>query len=447
MLRRSTPTPGQMGANFWRLFAASAATNLGDGVRMLAYPWLATAITRDPLKLSLVTVATSLPWLLFSLPAGALVDRSDRRRLVVFVNLAHAVVAVLIAALVVVTDLPAGGADWQLVVLAGAVLALGCGEVVRDTATQALVPAVVSTDRLEQATGRLLSIERLTNEFVGAPLAGVLLAAAVTLPFLADAALVVAAALLVAGMPGTFRAEFQSPASDPAGGRTSVVEGLRWLWRQRVLRDIAIVAGLVSLANRLAFATFVYFSQEILGLGAAGYGLLGTSFAAGAVVGGMLASRARTAVGPGGITIAALAWGGVATALVGLVSQVVIVWIAMFTMSLLTMVWNVTARSLRLRVTPDRLQGRVASSVRFITWGVGPIGLLVGSALVRIVEFGAERETALRAPLLIGAAAHVPVVLVAVRRLNNRVLLAAEHNGVRTEEPGAGTPFGTGGEP
>lgn len=422
-----------MGPNFWKLFAATAATNLGDGVRTLAYPWLASAITRDPLKLSLVTVATSLPWLLFSLPAGALVDRSDRRRLVVVVNVAHGLVAVTIAALVIAAHLPARGADWQLVVLAAAVLVLGCGEVVRDTAAQALVPGVVGSANLERANARLFSVERVANEFVGAPIAGVLLAAAVALPFAADAALVGAAAIVVASMAGTFRAESLSSGDDDGGiGRAPVIEGLRWLWKQPVLRDVAIVTGLVSLVNRFAFATFVYFAQDILGLGPTGFGLLGSSFATGAVAGGLLAGYARTALGPGGITIAALACAGVAMAAVGLVSDVMIVWIAMFTMSLMTMVWNITARSLRLRVTPDRLQGRVTGATRFISWGAGPIGLFAGSALVSAVESGADRETALRAPLLLGAALHIPLLLLAARRLSNGVQLAAERDGAGT---------------
>src|SRR5918995_3684115 len=86
-----------LGPSYRKLFAASTVSNLGDGISIIAYPWLASAITRSPLLIALVAVAQRLPWLLFSLPAGVITDRGDRRRLMVGANPGRAVLTGVVA--------------------------------------------------------------------------------------------------------------------------------------------------------------------------------------------------------------------------------------------------------------------------------------------------------------------------------------------------------------
>src|SRR5262245_34049056 len=132
----------RLGRNYQRLFGASTISNLGDGVALIAYPWLASAITRNPLLIALVVVMQRLPWLLFSLPAGVLTDRHDRRRLMITANVGRAAVTLFVALAVAFGGGALPGPDQLETVTATdtalylcvllATLLLGIGEVLYD---------------------------------------------------------------------------------------------------------------------------------------------------------------------------------------------------------------------------------------------------------------------------------------------------------------------------
>ncbi|MGR3812464.1 MAG: MFS transporter, partial [Cognatishimia activa] len=178
--------------NYRLLFTAGALTNLGDGLVALALPWLATLLTRDPIAIAAVAAAGRIPWLLFSLPAGVIADRTDRRKLIARADLLRAFIvgAILILAL----SNPGPGAIW---VLAGLALLLGSAEVLRDNAAQTILPDIVAPKDLEAANGQLWSAEQLTGQFIGPPLAGLLIATGIAVPFGLDLAVLVLAAGLV----------------------------------------------------------------------------------------------------------------------------------------------------------------------------------------------------------------------------------------------------------
>jgi len=200
----------RLGANYYKLMAASTISNLGDGIGVIAYPWLASAVTRNPILIAAVAAAQRLPWLLFTLPAGVITDRNDRRRLMVGSNVVRAILTVGVAATVMLRQdsLPspeeaaAGevvGTDVGLyLVIIAATMLLGMAEVLYDNSAQTFMPAIVSQPNLEKANGRLWSVEMVANQFLGPPLAGVLLLVAFSLPFYIDAAtFAVSAALMV----------------------------------------------------------------------------------------------------------------------------------------------------------------------------------------------------------------------------------------------------------
>ena len=172
-----------------------------------------------------------------------------------------------------------------------------------DNASQTILPSIVeSKDQLPRANGRLFAAETVTNQFVGPPLGGLLVAAAAAAPFWLDAASFLAAAVLVASIPGRFRApQSATPESAPKPTmRSEIAEGVRWLWRNRLLRDLAILLSLMNMWAMAGLAVMVLFAQEILGLGDVGFGLLMISPAIGSVLGGLLTSRfaARFGAGP-----------------------------------------------------------------------------------------------------------------------------------------------------
>jgi hypothetical protein len=224
-----------LGAEYRKLWAASAVSNLGDGITLVAGPLLAASLTRDPALVAGLTVAQRLPWLLFSLLSGALVDRFDRRRLMAAVDLFRTVVVGVLGVAVV-----SGWASLPLTYVA--FFLLGTAETRFANASIAIMPAVVPKERLERANGRLFAAELSANQFAGPPVGGALFAVAAALPFLVDAGTFAASAALLLALRGRFRV---APAEGPAGTTIAaeIAEGLAWLLRHRLLLVLAIMLG------------------------------------------------------------------------------------------------------------------------------------------------------------------------------------------------------------
>jgi MFS family permease len=425
----STP----LGSNYRRLWSASAVSNLGDGVATVAFPWLASAVTRDPVQIALIAVAVRLPWLLFSLPAGVVTDRVDRRRLVAWMDLLRFAVTAAVAVVVMLgssllatpEEVAAGTAQtpdpaWPfLLAIYGGALLVGLAEVFRDNAAQTLMPAIVEQDQLERANGRLWGAEMVMNSFVGPPVGGLLIAVAFALPFGVNAATFAAAAIIVWSLRGDFRPSGAAVDRRPSW-RSELMEGVRWLWQHRLLRTMALILGVMNAAFSAALAVYVLFVQEILGLSAASFGALLTAGALGGVVGSLAAARVSRRIGPGASLYTSLLGGGIALAVTGLTSAAMVVWVAFVVFSFLAVLWNVITVSLRQTIIPDRLLGRVNSVYRFLAWGMMPVGALLGGVVVTVTEALVGREVALRMPFLLAATAYVALFVVALPRLSTR---------------------------
>ncbi|HSR15523.1 MAG TPA: MFS transporter, partial [Gemmatimonadales bacterium] len=207
----------RLGSSYRRLWIASVISNLGDGVGVIAYPWLASAVTRNPLLIALIAVAQRLPWLLFTLPAGVITDRVDRRKIIVGSDVVRAglTFAVALAVLGNETRLPApadlasgGEVATNLTVYAVLVVAallIGMAEVLRDNAAQTFLPALVAPEQLERANGGLWGAEMVANSFAGPPLGSLLLGVGFALPFFFDAGTFAVAAGLVFLITGQFK--------------------------------------------------------------------------------------------------------------------------------------------------------------------------------------------------------------------------------------------------
>ncbi len=428
-----------LGPNYRKLFAASTISNLGDGVGIIAYPWLASAVTRNPVLIATVSVVRFLPWLLFTLPAGVITDRFDRRVLMVGANTVRTVLTVFVALAVLWqgTGLPspddvAGEAVvpddmllYLIVVLAS--LLLGMAEVLYDNSAQTFVPRIVETPELEKANGRLYAAETIANQFLGPPLGSFLLAAGFAAPFFLDAGTFAASALLILLIvPGPPRQPVVAPpARQP--WRQELREGFRWLWHHDLLRTLAIVLGLMNGLGNLALSAFVLFAQEVLDTTTTEFAILSMGGAIGGVVGGWTASSVSRRLGSGtalGVTLGA---GAVIPLAIGLSSSWLVVFV-LFTLEALTAVlWNVITVSLRQTIIPDHLLGRVNSVYRFFGWGMIPIGAAAGGVVVAIVDTFASREVALRAPWFVTATGGVLVFAYAKPRLTTAKIDAARH--------------------
>jgi MFS family permease len=365
-----------LGSRFWRLFTASAVTNIGDGIGRICFPLLAVTLTREPILIAGVSAAFFLPWLLFALASGVLVDRVDRRRAMVVANVVRAVLVGGFGLAVA-----AGAASIWL--MYGVAFALGAAETVADSAANAMLPAVVRRDQLEAGNGRLQAAEVVGNSFLGAPIGSVLFAAAAAAPFLLNSAGFAVAALVLASMAGRYRPV--RAAGPPVSVWRDVREGVVWIARHRMLRSLLLLTATLAASNEMAQALLVLFAVQELRLGPAAIGLFVLAAGVGGTLGGVLApALARRlprvvmlAGGTAGCSLCYFGIGGFAqpvlsVALYGLYGAFVIV-------------GNVVLMSLRQALIPQELFGRVQGAWRTVVWGALPLGGLLGGVLAGVV--------------------------------------------------------------
>ncbi|MFE1398176.1 MFS transporter [Nocardiopsis dassonvillei] len=399
-----------MGAAFWNLWTSSALSNLADGVLKTALPLVALRFTDSPVLIAGVTFALTLPWLFFALPAGALADRLDRCRTMLGANLARALLLGVLA-LSLALDLGSVG------LLYAVALCVGVTETLYDTSAQSILPQVVGRDRLPRANGRLHAAELTANQFLGPPLGGLLVAAGAAAAFTAPAALwlvAVGALLLVRG-------RFRTARTASATLRADIAEGLRFLWRDRILRSFAAMVGASNFASNAAFTVFVLFAvgpDSPMGLSEPAYGLLMTAVAAGSVVGALCAGRIERLLGrTRALRTCALTF-AVLVGLPAVTADPVLVAAGFFAGGVGIAVWNVVTVSLRQRITPDPLLGRVNSAYRLLAWGTMPLGAATGGLIAEFL--GLTWVFASMGLLCLG-------LLAGLARLDDAALTAAEH--------------------
>lgn len=424
----------RLGASYHKLFTGTVVSNLGDGMATVAYPWLASAITRNPILVALVAVAQRLPWLLFTLPAGVITDRVDRRRAMVSMDVLRGVLTLVVAFAVLGSQDVLPGPDevadvtgtrtGLFVLVLVATLLLGMAEVLRDNSNQTIMPDIVRPDQLEKANGRIWSIENVTNTFAGPPLGSLLLLVAFSLPFFVDAATFFVAAALVFLIPGSFRAERDVDAPRQSF-RQELGEGVRWLMGHSLLRPMAIILGLMNGAGMISGAVLVLFAQEVLGIGPFLFTVLFFGGAIGGLVGGNVAPAVSKRLGSG--TALAIALGGMAIGplVIGLVPWWPLVILIFGVEAFLAILWNVITVSLRQTIIPNRLLGRVNSVYRFFAWGMMPLGAAFGGLLVWVVERQLDRDWALRSTWFAQAAIYVGLFVFGRAKLTTEKMEAA----------------------
>lgn len=384
----SRARPGRLSNAYWRQWTASAVSNLGDGMNAAALPLLSLTLTDDARLVAAVSMVAFLPWLLLSLPVGVYVDRYDRRRVMVVVNLVRAALFTVIAVAAATGTITIWG-------LLGLMLLVGTCEVFFDNAAQSFLPTIVPAELLPRANGHLYSAEIVANVFLGLPLGAWLFVVAVGLPFGIDAATFTFAAMLVLSIRVP-RAGAPAPGSAQRSFGTELKAGFSWLWAQPLLRTLAIMLGISNLGFQVGQAIFVKFAADELGVSPGAYGVLLAVITLGGVIGGVVGDRlarllgtraslvgsyAMFGLGELGIAVAPTAW---AVGLIGLVQTMAIV------------LWNVVTVSLRQRIVPDELLGRVNSVYRWLGWGTIPIGALIGGIIAEGVG--------LRAAFVVGGA-------------------------------------------
>jgi MFS family permease len=375
-----------LGPAYQRLWLSTSLSNVGDGIRLAAFPLVAASLTGRPVLIAGVAVAAQLPWLLVGVVAGAVVDRADRRRLMAAIDATRATTLAVLLVAMLTGHLGLG--TLYLVAFVG-----GVGETLRDTAAGTLVPALLPPDRWERANGLLVSAEVIGNELLGPALGGWLFAVSASLPFGVNAGALAVAALLILSLPPVFL-----PAREvPARLRTEVLEGMRYLIGNPLLRRATMLVVLLAGLDAGWFAILVLYADRVLGVTATVFGVLLGVGALGGVLGGFLAGRVVPALTTRRALAGAIALTGLAQLVLGLTSSLVVAGGCLALSGFAFATGNVAMVSLRQRQTPAALLGRVTASYRTLAMAASAAGALLGGA--------AAGAYGLRIPMLVGAPA------------------------------------------
>lgn len=267
-----------------------------------------------------------------------------------------------------------------IVVLYVVAFAVGMCETLYDTSAQSIMPQIVDKDQLSKANGRLYAIELTGQSFVGPPLGGFLVAIAAALALVGSSA----AWFFAAGVLFFIRGSYQPAERSTRSIRSDIAEGLRFLLHQRVLRSMALLTGICNLASSAVFAVFVLYAvgpDSPMNLSEAGFGLLLTSSAVGALLGSLVADRVESALGRQLSLIVMVVVGALEFAVPAMTTNVWLIAVGFLLAGAVIVLGNVVMVSLRQRITPDRLLGRLNSAYRLIAWGTMPIGAVLGGVL------------------------------------------------------------------
>ncbi len=365
------PARSPLGREFHRFWAAAAISNLGDGIRLAALPLLALSLTDDARLIALVNAASLLPWFLLGPLGGVLVDRADRRRLMISGQLLRAALVIVLVA-VIARD----AVTIELVIAVA--LGLGVGELVVDASAQAAIPQLVEPDQLDRANGRLIAAITVLDQVVGVSLGAVLFARAASLPFAVDAVTFVLGATLLATVRRPLQGE--RPPTRPSV-RSDLAEGFQFLIGHRLLRGMVVAVSLSNLAGNLSFGVLVVLVVDEIGASEAVFGLVLGVGAIGGVIGSFVAGRLAQRFGRRALLTSLPVVLIVSYLLNAVATAAWMVTLAFGIASAAIVVFNVPAQSIRQAITPDHLLGRVVTSFRTVGLGGGLVGAVLGGVI------------------------------------------------------------------
>jgi predicted MFS family arabinose efflux permease len=360
--------PARLGSGYRWLLASSWTTNFSDGISIAAGPLLIASLTHDPFLISLAALLAWAPPLLFSLYAGVLSDRLDRRRIMIVADAVRAVVLTVLVVTMIVGDLSVVGALAALGLLATA-------EVFADNTAVTLTPMLVSRGDLSLANARIQTGFITLNQLVGPPIGAALFAVGTVWPFAGQAFLIAAGLLLVS------RVVLPAHGHDSARGRRSIrrdiAEGFRWTVHHAAVRTLSLTILIFNVTYGAAWSVLVLYVQERLGLGAVGFGLLTMISAVGGLLGTALYGQITRWINLGNVMRVGLIVETFTHLGLALTTSPWLAGSIFFVFGAHAFIWGTTSLTVRQRAVPTHLQGRVSSLNAVSVFG----GLVVGSAL------------------------------------------------------------------
>ena len=383
------------------MWGASLAANVADGVMMAAAPLLAVTLTKNPVLISAMSGIVMLPWLLFAIPIGVLVDRIDRRHLLAG---AHAI-RFLVASLIVLAVTTHTITIWWLLLAA---FIIGICEVAADTTAQSLIPQILTEDQFERGNSRLQISETVIQGFVGTPLSGFLYAAAVFLPFAANGVGYFVAAILATLIPVKFLQEQRAERVEKS--TTSFVDemkfGMAYLVAHKQILRLVLTTAAIGFFFSMASSTSVLFILHQLHLKPTYFGALLTIEGIGAIVGGFMAPKLSKRFGRSRTMAFGITTSAVLMLVIGF-SPNIYFFAIVTTLELFAVTqWNVLLMAVYQSTIPSELYGRIHGTRRTLVWGLMPFGSLLG---------GVVAKGGLRLPFYLGGTLCTVIALFSLR--------------------------------
>jgi MFS family permease len=350
-------------SRFWLLWLATVFANLADGIFKLALPLLAMQFSTAPSIIAGVAFAVRLPWLLFALFAGVLVDRLDRRQTIIIANLSRVLVLALLVGAILMKTI-------SLPLIYAVALLLGIAETFADTSSAAILPSVLEGQKSEKANAWLIGAITVSNEFIGPPLGGALVLLSLAAAFGSSSILYLAAVFALLLMAGSFR-----PAPSQAKPiLNDLLAGLVYVWKNSLLRNLILIVTVMNLAWSAWFAVMVLYLVGKGGVSEFGYGIMLTTIGIGGLLGAVITLPIVNRWGRAWAIVADI-FGTVLMLLVpALTVNVWLIGIAAVIGGIGSSMWGIVVSSIRQETVPDEMQGRSSGVFRLFGYGALPLG-------------------------------------------------------------------------
>ena len=377
-----------MGPAFNRLWAGSIVSNLADGVLIAAAPLLAITLTDSTVLISIIGAMVMLPWLLFAIPIGALVDRVDRRLILAGSN---AIRSAVIGGLALSVATGHVTIYW----LIASAFVIGVCEVATDTTAQSLIPQILDEEHYEKGNSRLQISETVIQGFIGAPLSGFLYALAMWLPFMINSIGYAVATLLALSIPIQYLQDVRT--ENAKENKPHFIEdikfGIRYLYNQKTLRRLVITTATIGVCYSMGTATMVLFIIKELELAPQYFGVVLTIQGVGALLGAIVAPKASKRFGRSIMMTLGIFVSSLVLLLQGFAPNIYI-FVALATLGGFAISqWNILLMATYQTIIPNELFGRIHGTRRTLVWGMMPIGSLLGGVLAHF---------SLRLPMYVG---------------------------------------------
>ena len=374
----SDKTSESLGSTFNKIWSAAMFSKFADGMAMAAIPLLATTLTRDSVLIAIQSNMMLLPWLLFAIPLGALLDRINRRLSMIIVQATRVGIGIALASLIMSGQMNL----WALMILT---FIFGISEVVYDTATQSAIPSLLKGHQLERGNSRLQIADTVMQSFVGLPLGALIFVSAAYSPFLGLAACYVAAMILVGTIPSQSMQPVRLPdAPKRAALKVEIKEGMLYLWNHKVLFKLVMTTGAVGFCYALGQATLVLFLLDHLNVTQAQYGLVMIPLAVGALLGAFASPMLSKRFGRAEALAVCLPISAFSLLIAGLAPNITWYLVASFFHGFFIAQWNILLMSTYHSMIPNEIFGRIHGTRRTIVWGLMPLGGLLGGFIAKI---------------------------------------------------------------